>query len=129
VGSLVAAGGFIWTHEAYRNEVDDFNSAKRAYERTTRLDDLPARYEAVRRASESADRAYDRRLFAIAALGGIYGLNLLDCALFGPSGEVSSSGSMGRVDTPAAPDPEAFGWLADVSSGGSVRAGLRLRWN
>lgn len=129
VGSVVAAGGFGWAHEAYRSEVDDFNAAKRAYETVTRLEDMPVRYEVVRRASEKADRAYDRRLFALAAFAGIYGLNLLDCVVFAPSGEVSSSGSMGRADVPAGRDPGALGWLADVSSAGSVRAGLRLRWN
>jgi hypothetical protein len=129
VGSVVAAGGVCWAHEAYRDDVDDFDSAKRAYEQATRLEDLPALYEAVRHASDHADRGHERRTLALAVLGGIYGLNLLDCVVFAPSGEVSSSASTSRAEAPAVPDAGSLGWLADVSSTGSVRAGLRLRWN
>ena len=129
LGSAVAAGGVVWTHEAYRDDVDDFDAAKRAYERETRWEAWPARYEAVRRASAKADRGYDRRRVALASLGGIYAVNLLDCLFFGPSGEVSSSGMTSRAETPAGGDRGMIGWLADVSPAGNARAGLRLRWN
>ncbi len=129
LGAAVAAGGVVWTHEAYRNEVDDFNAAKRAYEQETRWEDWPARYEVVRRASGKADRGYERRRVALAGLGGIYAVNLLDCLFFAPTGEVSSSGATSRADAPAGDDRGMIGWLADVSSAGNVRAGLRLRWN
>lgn len=129
LGGAVAAGGVLWTHEAYRNEVDDFDAAKRAYEQATRWEDWPARYEVVRRASRQADRAYDRRRVALVGLGGICAVNLLDCVFFGPTGEVSSSGMSGRAETPAGDDRGMIGWLADASPAGSVRAGLCLRWN
>lgn len=128
-GTLAAAGAVIWTNEDYANKVDDFNAARRSYERATRLEDLPARFEVVRRASDKADRAYDRRRIALGALGGIYALNLLDAVFFGPSGEVSTSGTTGLSLQPAASDPVTIGWLADASSAGGVRAGLRLQWN
>ncbi len=78
LSSVLAAGGVVWTHEAYRNDVDDFESARRAFERETRWEDWPARYERVRRAAEKADEGYDHRQIALAALGGVYALNLLD---------------------------------------------------
>jgi hypothetical protein len=129
VGTVLAAGGVGWTHEDYRNRVDDFNAAKRNFQQAYRLEDFHASYEEVRRASANADRAYDRRRFALTALGGVYALNLFDCVMFAPSGEVSSSGMTGCADAPAGDDSGTFGWLADVSAAGSVRAGLRLRWN
>jgi hypothetical protein len=129
VGSAVAAGGVVGTNEAYRNDVDDFNAAKHAYEQETRWNDWPARYEAVRRASGKANRNYDRRSIALAALGGIYAVNLLDCLLFAPTGEVTSSGATSWAEPPAGGDRGMIGWLADVSPAGSVQAGLRLRWN
>ena len=129
LGSAVGAGGVVWTHEAYRNEVDDFDAARRAYEQTTLLEDFQARYEVMRRASERADRGYDRRRVALVGLGGIYAVNLLDCLLFAPTGDVSSSGITSRAEAPAGDDCGIIGWLADVSPAGSVRAGLRLRWN
>jgi hypothetical protein len=129
LGGVVAAGGVVWTHEAYRNDVDDFDAAKRAYEQEARWEDWPARYEVVRRASRKADRGYDRRRVALAGLGGIYAVNLLDCLFFAPTGEVSSSGVTSRAETPAGDDRGMIGWLADVSPAGNVRAGLRLRWN
>jgi hypothetical protein len=129
VGTAVAAGGVIWTHEEYRDEVDRFDEARRVYEQETHLDELPSRYEAVQRASRRADRAYDRRNVALAGLGGIYALNLLDCIFFGPTGEVSSSGMTGQLVIPAGDDSGTIGWIADVSPAGNARAGLRLRWN
>jgi hypothetical protein len=129
LAGAMAAGGVVWTHEVYRDEVDDFNAAKRAYERETRWESWPARYEVVRRASEKADRAYDRRRVALAGLGGIYAVNLLDCLFFAPSGEVSSSGMTSQAETPVGGDREMIGVLADVSPAGNARVGLRLRWN
>lgn len=129
VGSAVAAGAAVWTHEVYRDRVDKFDEASQDYIDASRWEDHAPLYEVARRASEKADRAYDRQRVAMACLGGVYALNLLDCLFFAPSGDVSSSGMTGRAEPPAGDDRGLIEWLADVSPAGSMRAGLCLRWN
>lgn len=129
VGTVVGVGAVIWTNEIYRDEVDNFEAAERTYEQSTHLEEWPARYEAVRHASSEAEDAYDHRSIALACLGGFYALNLLDCLLFTPTEDVSSSPATGRADTPDGDEHGGIGWLADVSPAGDVRAALRLRWN
>jgi hypothetical protein len=129
LGSAVAAGCVVWTHEAYRDDVDDFDAARRVYEDIRVEGDLRAGLEVVRRASEKADRSYDRRRVALFGLGGIYAVNVLDTLFFAPTGEVLSSGMTSRADLPVGNDRGMIGWLADVSPAGSLRGGLRLRWN
>ena len=128
-GTAVGVGAVIWTNEIYRDEVEDFEAAERAYEQSTHLEEWPARYEAVRHASAEAEDAYDNRGIALACLAGFYALNLVDCLLLSPSDNVSSSPATGSADTPAGKERGTIGWLADVSPAGDVRAALRLRWN
>jgi len=125
---LLTLGGWIYTHELYQSEVDDFDDAAEAYRSATRQEELPALRRALNRAGRDADRAYDRRQLLVAAAAGVYAVSLLDALFFSPiPGDTGPAGSAWN-QTDAKPAAHAFDWAAGVVDNHEARVGLNLRW-
>lgn len=125
---FLALGGWIYTHELYQSEVDDFEDAAEAYRSATRQEDLPALRRALNRAGRDADRAYDRRQLLVAAAAGVYAVSLLDALFFSPiPGDSGPDGSAWN-DTDPVPAGHAFDWTAGMAANQEARVGLNLRW-
>jgi len=135
--SAVALGGLLWTHELYRDEVDDFDAAKAAYQGATRQEDLPALKARLDKASRDADRAYDRRMVLLGAAAGLYALSFLDAVLFGPSGSARIDGRAANLppEDEAGPYRAAGGETGDgpglaggINPDASLRLGFAYTW-
>jgi hypothetical protein len=128
LATIAAAGGWIYTNELYQDKVDVFRQRESAYVHSTRQADLAPLRAAAQRASDSADRAYDRRRILIAATAGLYAISALDAIFFFPSAETgpSASSDQGRNRMT---EPEPFlAWTAAVGPHDETRVGLTYHW-
>jgi hypothetical protein len=135
--AAVAGAGLIWTHELYRDRVDQFDQARTAFEQA---DQLGAQWDKLRadldRASQRADRAYERRKLALGVTAGVYLLSVVDLLVFssaqGPEtvqvtetapGSDPAGPSAGQI-----PERPGLGWNLAFNRDSAVRAGLAYRW-
>jgi hypothetical protein len=122
LGGLAVAGGLWWTHEEYRDRVDDHDDAWDSYINTPRVgEELDARREAWKRAQRRADSAYDRRQLFLLVGGGLYAFAFIDSYFFFPR---PSEGSFASVSPWGARGPSL---ALEGSQAGDVRLAVHLR--
>lgn len=81
----VAAGtGYVVSDLRYQDRVDEFHAADAAYQAATTPEAIAETFAARARASERADDAYDLRNDVVIAAGVVWGLSVLDAAIFVP---------------------------------------------
>ncbi len=94
LGTLVFAGGFCWTEMEYRDRVDDYRNARRAYFDSGVLDDLARLRAKAEKAQARRDRAHDRRQIAAYATAGFYAAAFLDAVFLFPAPSEGSFASL-----------------------------------
>jgi len=128
--SAVALGavGLVWTHENYRDKVDDFERARDAYLAETRQSQLPELRARMEEASRDADRRYDRRRAVLYATAGVWALSVIDAAFFAPSGGVVIGGGSPAADLESSEDRPRAQLFAQATPGGAIRGGVGIQW-
>lgn len=83
--TALTAGGLLWSHLVYQNEVDDYLEARDRYFGSTHYEDLPElRAKMMKKDRESQD-AYELRNGFLIATGACYAVAFIDAAFFFPS--------------------------------------------
>jgi hypothetical protein len=114
-GTAVAAGGLLWAHEVYNDDLDELGDARRAYQGASTVDEIERLRPIFEDRRRDADRSFDRRQVMLGITVGLYAASILE-ALFhfpGPGeGRFASVGPWGEDGPHVSLQAAAGGGLA-----------------
>lgn len=83
-GTAAAAGGLLWTHEIYQDDLDELRDLRQEYQNARTVEEIERLRPLVEAKRHDADRSFDRRQLMLFITGGIYAASLLDALLLFP---------------------------------------------